>query len=189
MPPLRPAPVFQPNLGIAVMPLFAHMKAPRWRVASWEALRAPDRLAVTKGVLAATALLPYSLTDVELVGSYVYGRATLGSDLDFCGVVPDAVVRQRFAEFDGGGVWRVAPAFAAQMRELQWDLGVRLQFVPGFSNRDAGVPSWSLSRGEWAHKRDREIVPHAYRRDRDTDRFVAAPARHEKWDYAEDPWN
>jgi hypothetical protein len=170
------------------------IKHPRWRVNGYEALSNRSKQMLWSGIQQVVDSLPNEwrtkVRDVELCGSYVFGNADLGSDLDFCLVMDERFVRKAYDSLTGMAKHQLAPAYADMTNQVSAELGIRLDIAPGISNKDNGVPCVRKSDGRFYNKTPGRVLDNVkYRYNPSTSRFeeTIKPARNVQ--LAEDPWN
>lgn len=108
--------------GSLVWPPFHDLKEPRWRVNQLEKLSSEDRQELENGVREVVSLLPFPVTDILYMGSYVTGWADIMSDFDF------ALVCDKKSDW-------VTKEFVYAANELSNRLGVKVEIAPWWGNK------------------------------------------------------
>ena len=174
---------YQPNLGISVYPPYFNLKDKCWRFPEWSLVAKEDQLKFWDAIKELMTYLPskYSsvIKDIEIVGSYAYGCANTGSDIDLNIVIStgtattgieDTATALSYAEVASSAGWTNARDFKAKVFEVSNTLKLRIDIAIGPSAKK--LACYSFYEDAWYGKKPGELIERTNYFDTKTKTFI-----------------
>lgn len=168
---------------------FNGLKAPEWRVASWLALDDMFRRGFESRIKCLCETLPFSnsIADIELVGSYAFECAYIGSDVDL-NICLKSKQEQDLAQEWWRGKSDAFRDFLIEFWKVENQYGIHIDLFPGTHDSKSYAPLWSIYEQRFYNKEPGEVLNYKLKWNKDLLKYEPVEKVQKKVSYEVDKW-